>query len=154
MKKFFVCLFSVALMTCVLTGLTGCSDDNSGTPTSYNVGDNVFIYPSCNFAYKVDDNFTIEITELSATVTQKHTISSNDELSSPYFPYTISIKASGTLQEATNKCFMIRFSTSPSNLIASSPMATDEAGKISWVITYNSLSLDMPSFCFHDVVLS
>ena len=154
MKKFLACLFAIALMACSLSGLAGCSNDELSAPKSYDIGDNVFIYPSCNFTYKIDDSYVIEITALSATVTQKDAISNNDELSSPYFPYTISIKASGTLKESTNKSFIIRFSTSPSNLIASSPTTVDETGKISWTISYNSLSLDIPSFCFHDVILS
>lgn len=105
----------ISLLFCLIcTVIVGCSVENPTSQSSkeasnngelfeytnlnnYNIGDEIPVYPSHQFCYKIDEDSTITITKFSVTLKEKNLISENEILSSPFYPFKIVLSVEGKI---------------------------------------------------------
>lgn len=95
MKKFLVvCLSLLCLM--FTFGLTACEDKNEMIElTDCEIGYELPVYPACEFDYKVNDECTIHVSSIKATLIEKNEIHEGDLLTEKFDPYVIRIDFNG-----------------------------------------------------------
>lgn len=113
MKKVFTSILCSFLLIYGIIGLTACNNNESESlPDLANckIGYELPVYPQCDFYYKVDENFTVHIENVSATLTKKNEIHQGDTLDTEFYPYTVTLTVSGTTDPANaDQTFYFRF---------------------------------------------
>lgn len=98
MKKIIATILGLICLTSV-TAL-GCASDNEEPVHEFytndiQVGDELLVYPDYDFYYKVNDEMTVHITEISVTLTEINTIEQGETLEEEFYPYVFTIRATG-----------------------------------------------------------
>jgi uncharacterized protein YxeA len=96
----------IAVLLCLLClspfAISGCNKNNSNTDSQIidlancEIGYELPVYPECEFNYKINEECTVHVKSIKATLIQKNTISENDTLDSEFHPYIIHISAIGS----------------------------------------------------------
>ena len=96
MKKFLVvCLSIVCLM--FTFGLTACSDKNELVDLAdCEIGYELPVSPNCEFDYKVNDDCTVHVSSIKATLVEKNEIHEGDILTEPFTPYVVELQFIGS----------------------------------------------------------
>ncbi len=140
MKKFYVVLLSL-IMCFVSICFVGCGDKETQAElidlADCDIGYQLTCYPQCNFSYKLDENFIVNIDSFSATLIEKHEIHEGDILDDDFYPYAVKVTATGTT-DTVNANKKVYFSFMCSYGVGSGMEAiVDSTGHISWETTIN-----------------
>lgn len=107
MKKFISFLLCTILLICGTLALVGCDKNNEDTPDQLETKSGLPNFEDCEIGYQMqflhDTNFKyeykqgnksyiIEITSMSATLTEKNTINKGDIINDRFSPYVITFK--------------------------------------------------------------
>lgn len=119
MKKFIAVLCVVLLSLCLFVG---CADDSQSSIDleKYEIGDELPIYPNCEFDYKVNDECTVHISSIKLTLVEKREITENCVIENDFFKYTFNLIVTGVTHsdfsqkniEITFNAFINSYSTS------------------------------------------
>lgn len=103
MKKFFIGFLTLLCLVSFSFGLTACKD-NDGLIDLANaeIGYELPVYPDCEFDYKVNDECTVHISSIKATLVAKNEIHEGDVLDEPFYPYEVKLEFTGST-DAKNK---------------------------------------------------
>lgn len=95
MKKFIAVLCVILLSMCLFVG---CADDSQNTIDleKCEIGDELPIYPNCEFDYKVDENYTVHISSIKLTLVEKKYIIKDSCIDDSFYKYTIKFAANGS----------------------------------------------------------
>lgn len=155
MKKILFCLFISILMACMVFGLVACNNTESNTPSDnnipqdifsatnpygYKVGDQIPVYPSCEFNYlhvQDDEEYTFHIQSLSVTLVSKNEIIEGSTIDSIFFPYTVLICGEATVDRMYtyprfDTCALITLRETSTNTIISSTTKINDDCSIQW----------------------
>ncbi len=134
MKKFYVVLLSL-IMCFVSICFAGCGDKETQAElidlADCDIGYQLTCYPQCNFGYKIDENFIVNIDSFSATLIEKHEIHEGDILDDDFYPYAVKVTVTGTTDAANaNRIvyFMFTYSASAGGFVKAT---VDSSGHIS-----------------------
>lgn len=162
MKKF-VLILLIALLCLPVLAFAACAEpaDDPYDLSTKEIGYEIPVYPDCEFSYVVkwtesdpetyepiQKSCTVKITNFSATLVEKHTISEGDILEEEYDRFTVKIHAEGVTDNSFAGEHM-RFVTGSATNI--STIAED--GTIVWDFEYSYLT-DSYYYLFQSILRS
>lgn len=138
MKKFVSIVLCVMCVALASIGLVGCGEeDKDALPdlADCEIGYELPVYPDFEFDYVIDEECTIHMTSIKATLIEKNKIDPNVPLTEQFFPYVFSIEATATTtpNNAGRKFELRLYVDSPANIAKST--TTQQDGSIKWVFT-------------------
>ena len=95
MKKFSIIIL-ILIMTSVLC-FAGCANTPKASSDlgDCKVGYEFEVYPNVEFNYKINDDFIVHISDISATLVKKNEIKANETIEGDFHPYITKIEITG-----------------------------------------------------------
>ena len=161
MKKFVCFLLCAVLIVCGTLALVGCDKPNNSDGyidlSKLSEGDEIPVYPGCEFDYKyVDDNkeYILHILSLKINYVKSNKIDNNSIIEGDFYPHTISISISGNTDiSLANKVFFL-FLADGYKATKSIKCKIDENGKFSEIINIGCETLLLSPLRFYSIVVS
>jgi len=141
--KRFLAFVLFTFYTATTAFLVACNNGNSTKQTTdnawvdlsrYEVGSELSVYPTCEFDYKIDDECTVHINSVKATLTARNEIIEGTTLSERYYPYTVQLVVTATMskEQAGQKLYLEIYPSPLINITSLLNSTVDENGNIIW----------------------
>lgn len=96
MKKFVSIVLCVMCVALASIGLVGCGEEAKLLDlTQCEIGTELSVYPTCTFSYEIEDGFIVEISNITAKLTEKREINEGDVLNERFSPCVVTVTAQG-----------------------------------------------------------